>query len=111
MERRHFIRWTGVELSSLLFTRWDAHTAPRELILPPARVMAGLDDGWHELVSRGQDIYTYRDVTVRLKNQDAAVGKDAAIGVEVESPTQALQFIRLQWGLPQPNWASVLGDH
>jgi alpha-galactosidase len=110
MERRHFIRWSGVALSSLLFTRWDAHTAPRESILPPARVMASLDTGWHELTLGGQGVYTYRDVTVRLKYQDAAVGNGAAVGVEVESPTQALHFIRLQWEQPLPPGASVLGD-
>ncbi len=105
MQRRKFIRLSGTAaLGGLIFPHWDAAAGPGELILPPSKVWIGLDDGLHEGVSFPQGIYTYRTITIRWKDLENAVR------VEVESPTLALHFIRMEWRQPLTSGDSVLGD-
>jgi len=106
MQRRHFIQWTGAALSSLVFSPWsEATPLPTAILTRPSAVLAGLDDGEHLLQPDGKGDYRYREITVRLP----ASGNNTA--VVVESPVQALHYVRLLWNLPSLKPASVLGDH
>ena len=106
MHRRHFIQWTGAALSSLVFSPWTgAATLPTAIIARPSAVLAGLDDGEHLLQPDGKGGYRYREVSVRLP----ASGNNTV--VVVESPVQALHYIRFLWNLPSLKPANVLGDH
>jgi alpha-galactosidase len=105
VKRKHFIRLSGVALGSFLFTRWQGvFAAPREFMRPPNKLLVELDDGWHELAPAGQDAFTYRDITVRLKELAGATR------LEVQSPTLPLRSVRLQWQYDSFSGIQVLGD-
>ena len=73
-------------------------------MMPPDKVWVGLDNGLQELAVASPLIYTWRDITVRLTYVSDAVR------VEVESPVQALHFVRLDWRHPLLQGGAVLGD-
>ncbi len=106
MERRHFIRLSGAALGGLLLTR-QSDAAPtrthRELIATPSSVLVGLDTGPATLVATASGTYRYQDITVRLSEELGA------LRVEVESPTQPVHFIRLEWDLSVAG-GTVLAD-
>ncbi|HEX9513694.1 MAG TPA: hypothetical protein VF939_24550 [Puia sp.] len=106
MHRRHFIQWTGAALSGLVFSPWaGAAASTAEKITLPSGVLVGLDDGEHLLQPDGKGVYRYREISVRLP----VSGNSRE--VVVESPRQALHYVRLLWNLPSLKPASVLGDH
>ena len=113
MERLHFIRLSGAALGGLLFTRRSA-SAPiitRELIAMPSSVLVGLDTGSVKLAGMASGGYRYHDITVRLSEL-----RDT-IRIVVESPTQPLHFVRLEWNLSlaggvvlADEWERTYGD-
>jgi alpha-galactosidase len=71
---------------------------------PPYKALVELDDGWHELSATGADVYRYRDITVRLKEQNDSTR------VEVHSPSLPLRSVRLHWQSDSFSGTSLLGD-
>ena len=63
------------------------------MIQPPSAVLIGLDAGPQPMSSSGPGDYRYQDIVVRLKEEHGAMS------VTVESPTQPLHFVRLEWQL------------
>jgi alpha-galactosidase len=110
MQRRDFIRLSGAAIGGLIFTGRDAvaagaaPAAPAEFMMPPGKVWVGLDNGLQELAAVSPPVYTWRDITVRLTYVSDAVR------VEVESPVQALHFVRLDWHHPLLQGGAVLDD-
>ena len=104
MNRRHFLQLSGAALGSLVVASAGAAGAPEAVELP-AQVFARLDGGLQALASQDRTTWTYRDVVVRL-------GRPAAGGlaVAVQSPTEALHAVQLQWAYAQKPTATVLGD-
>ena len=97
-----------------MFTRRSAAAParfPRELITMPSSVLAGLDTGSVTLAASASGVYRYQDITVRLSELHDS------IRVVVESPTQPLHFIRLEWNLSvaggvvlADEWERTYGD-
>jgi len=118
VERLNFIRLSGAALGGLLFTRRSASAGaprefgiPRELIELPSTVLVGLDNGSVRLAVIASGAWRYQDITVRLSEWHNS------IRVVVESPTQSLHFVRLEWNLSVADgvvladeWERTYGD-
>ena len=106
MDRKHFIRLSGSAVGALVFSQWTSFAAaPREEITQPLKIFAILDDGEHALDRDGKGYWTYKDITVKcMKSADG-------MRVDVQAPTQPLQFIRLEWAYPRQSTTGILGDH
>ena len=105
MERSHFIRLSGAALVSLLFTRRGSAAGypSRDLIQLPSTVLARTDGGVQTLTSTGAGVYRFQDIIVHIKEEHDA------LRVDVESPSQPLHFVRLEWPLSIAG-GSVLAD-
>lgn len=103
MQRRRFLTLSGASLASLLVL--DAAAAARPaLVRPPAKVRVRLADGTHELTSTDKLTWHYRDCTVRLLPQGAA------LAVRVQCPSAPLRAVELEWQYDTQPAARVLGD-
>jgi len=106
MQRRHFIKLTGVSLGSmLLFRSSGADGHGKLLVALPGKVFIKLDDGEHELQSADKLSWTYHDVMVQLRYAGDA------LRVQLHSPKDALHVVRMQWEYDQPATTKFLGDH
>lgn len=104
MQRRHFIKISGISLSSLLFTDLASAHTTAALINLPGKVFIRLTDGVHELASSDKSKWTYKDVTVDLKHSDQ-------LKISAQSPSEALYYVQLQWNYPQKAASKYLADH
>jgi alpha-galactosidase len=105
---------SGAALGGLLFTRRSVAApagAPRELITMPSSVLAGLDTGSVTLAASASGVYRYQDIAVRLSEAQGG------LRVDVESPTQPLHFVRLEWAISvaggvvlADDWERTYGD-
>jgi alpha-galactosidase len=106
MNRKQFIRMSGAAMGALVTSRWSPSYpsgATTEELAMPSKVEVVLDNGVFTLTGHGT--YTYKDIVVILKQ-----GADG-LSADVQCPTAALQFVRLEWAYPLQTAVSVLGDH
>jgi alpha-galactosidase len=106
MQRRHFVKLSATTTAALLFSR-ITHAAGNgvAMINVPEEVWAQSGDEWHQLKSLIGSYYSYKDLHVELKaNGDS-------LAVYVQSPTMALQAVRLKWKHLVSSGTKCLGDH
>jgi alpha-galactosidase len=101
MDRRHFIQLSGASLAGLIFSR----TGGRPLIHPPDGVQVRIANTWIALTPSGSSIWTYQDLKVSLEHSENG------LPVRIQSPTLAIQAVRLSWKFDPPTGSSYLGDH
>jgi alpha-galactosidase len=105
MDRRNFIYLSGTALSSLLFADSVLAIAQNnQLVRLPAKVFVTLDDGMHQLTPSASQLYTYKDVWVKLSY------KGDGLKVDVSSHLP-LSNVILIWNYEVPQKAAILGDH
>jgi alpha-galactosidase len=116
VQRLQFIRSSGAALAGLLLTRRSAMGATGSagsgsVIALPTSILVGLDSGMQTLSSASAGTYRYKDVVVRLKEEHDE------LRVDVESPSQPLHFVRLEWQLSiaggtvlADDWERTYGD-
>ena len=104
MKRRHFIRLSAGSTAALVFSRLTSLASYRvPLMNLPDKVTVQSGDRLFQLsLSNGQ--YTYKDITVTLIQQPDAVS------VQVSSPTQPLNAVKLTWKYAFVAGTKVLGD-
>jgi alpha-galactosidase len=105
MQRRNFIKLTGASMASLLVAKYvKAESASHEVIQMPDKVSILSGDSYLPLQSSGGHTWTYRDVTVRLKNNKNH------LSVFILSPTLPLKEVQLSWKFATEKETRVLGD-
>lgn len=106
MDRRNFIQFSGVSLAGLLFSSWtNTGMQANDLLSLPVKLFVKLDTGVHELRPSGNLHWAYRDVVVRLKQEDGV------LSAFVQSPTALLHQISFQWNYAEKKGATLCGDH
>jgi len=106
MNRKHFLYLGGTSLAGLLFVKQvNAFATVHQLVHLPQKVFVKLDDGIHELRSSDKQIWTYKDISVKLQYNHGD------LSASVHSPTMALHNVQLQWNYAIPSSSIVLGDH
>lgn len=105
MDRRNFIRLTGVSAASLLITN-NLNAAPggAAIIQMPDEVKFLSGNEYVTMRSSGVGAWTYKDIVVKLKKE-----KDA-VGVNIQSPSAALKEVQLFWRFAPGSQAKVMGD-
>jgi alpha-galactosidase len=106
MQRRHFIKLSTTTAAAVLFSRITHATSTlTTAINNPDEVWAQSGEEWVRLEGTNGNIFTYKDISVRLKNSGDAKG------VFVSSPTQQLNAVRLKWKHNLSPNSKFLGDH
>lgn len=106
MQRRDFIRLSGLTMAAALYSRITYASSPSlALINAPDEVLAMVNDQWVKLQSAGGSTYAYKDLRVELKS------KNNAKAVEVLCPSMELQAVKLKWKFEYKGYSKVLGDH
>ncbi len=107
MQRRHFIKFTGAGIGGLMITGWNKDTkTTTEKVSLPQKMRAKLEDGVHEMTSRDQQTWSYKDVIVSLK-----YSREGALQTFIQSPSSALYEIQLEWQYDTASNTKVSGDH
>jgi alpha-galactosidase len=105
MNRRHFIKTTGLSLAAtLLYEQLFAHTGKRiSSIALPDRVSAIVDNQLVDLTKAG-DYWMYQDVAISFQNSKGV------LSVFVQAPNVSLSSIMLQWKIVVDAKSLVLND-
>jgi alpha-galactosidase len=103
MDRRHFIQISSGSFAALIFTRPGVDRT--QLINPPDEVLVQSANAWFKLKVSGLGLWLYQDLQVELEQ------KSDCTAVFVESPSLALQGVRLIWKQQNPPRSTCLGDH
>ncbi|RYE22461.1 MAG: hypothetical protein EOP45_08175 [Sphingobacteriaceae bacterium] len=107
MHRRNFIKLSATAAAAILYSRttYADSSINAELINHPDEAWAKFNDQWVKLASSGGKVFSYQDIHVELN-----ASKDGK-SVFVQSPSQSLQSIRLQWKYNTSSYTKSLGDH
>lgn len=106
MHRRHFLRLSATAAAAIMYSKITyADSRSSELINHPDEAWAKFNDQWVKLTSSGGNAFTYQDIHVELK-----ASRDGS-AVFVQSPSESLQSIRLQWKYNTSSYTKLLGDH
>ncbi|MGN6540713.1 MAG: hypothetical protein ACTHKY_07900, partial [Ginsengibacter sp.] len=90
MDRKHFIKTTGISLAALLTAdNLFAREPTRSLINFPDEVTAILDNQNVKLESKGKQVWSFKGLRVELKK------KQEDIVVEIQSPQSTLSEVTL----------------
>ena len=109
MDRRNFIRTTGITLTGALisdsiFARGAGKIS--QLINFPDKVSGLINNHVVQLSgSKGGELWNYQDLTVRLKNEGSG------ISIEITAPRVSLSSVTLQWKTPVRKNSAILNDH
>jgi len=108
MNRRHFLQTSGLSLAAVLIS--DSifsltNTPQGQLINFPDSVTAMADGTIVTLTGNGKQIWTYKSVTVSLKNTGNS------IAVLVQAPDVKLSAVTLQWQTPVKTSSVILNDN
>ena len=108
MNRRHFLKTSGLSLATILIS--DAvpgfgNTPQGQLINFPDAVTALVDGSMVTLAGKGQQTWSYQSVIVHLKNTGNS------IAVTITAPGVKLSAVTLQWKTPVNTTSNVLNDH
>src|SRR5665213_3981721 len=105
MNRKNFIRTTGISLAALLTAdNLFAGEPTKSLINLPDSVTATLDNQNVKLESKGKQIWSFKDLQVELKK------KQDVIVVEIQSPQSNLSEITLHWKRPADSVLTIMND-
>lgn len=105
MQRKHFIQLSAGTAVSVLISKL-LHAAPSQVstIGLPDEIWAQSGETWSKLKATGGNTFSNTDIVVTIKNTGHAAG------VYVQSPSKALQAVRLQWKHHISPAATFLGD-
>lgn len=108
LQRRHFIKTTGVSFAALLLHKpfealAGSESTPADLAYPDS-VSALLNGETIPLKGRGGK-WSYNNLAVKLQN------KHGVMSVEMEAPGAALSEVRLHWNTGAKISSLVLNDH
>jgi alpha-galactosidase len=104
MNRKQFLRISGVSLSGLIFNYTSGGFFRHEQIVLPDEVWIQSGINWYRLSSSSALKYIFEDVEVMLKHTNEV------LGVSVNSPTKPLNAITLKWKYPLSSNDKFLGD-
>src|SRR4030042_3960746 len=108
MNRRNFIRTTGLTLAGTLIIDSlgalpDQHS--RYVIHLPDKVSAIINNQSVKLLKgKGGEFWTYQDLIVALKNTWKS------LAIEIQAPKIKLGSVTLQWKTPLKSFSSILND-
>ena len=108
MDRRNFIKTTGLTLASALMhdSLFSSSREPtRQFINFPDGIVAIIDNHTVKLTGIGKEAWTYQDVLVGLENTGGC------IAVTIQAPNVRLSSITLVWKTPSKNSSRILNDH
>jgi alpha-galactosidase len=108
MNRRHFVRTSGISVASLfmsesLFALPDSGKG--QLMRMPDEVTAILNDQGVTLRPHGDSRWTYRELVVALREQANS------LSVDIEAPGANLSEVTLHWRAVSKASSSILNDH
>jgi alpha-galactosidase len=105
MNRKNFIRTTGISLAALLTAdNLFAGDPNKPLINFPGEATATLNNQFVKLVSKGKQVWSYKDLRVELKK------KDDNIVVEIQSPESEISEVTLHWKRTGNSFSNVMND-
>jgi alpha-galactosidase len=107
MHRRNFIRLSATTAAAIFYSRITAYASSLNaaIINYPDEAWARFNDYWVKLTSSGGNAFSYQDIRLTLKtNRDERA-------VYVQSPSLALQSIKLSWKYNTSSYTQMLGDH
>lgn len=105
MNRKNFIRTTGISLAALLTAdNLFAREPAKSLINFPDEVTAILNNQNVKLESKGKQIWSFKNLQVELKK------KQDLIVVEIQSPQSNLSEITLHWKRPAGSVSTIMND-
>ena len=105
MNRKNFIRTTGISLAALLTAdNLFAGEPTKSLINFPDEVTAILDNQIVKLESKGKQIWIFKDLRVELNK------KQEGLVVEIQSPQSNLSEVTLRWKRPADSFSTILND-
>jgi len=109
MDRRNFIRTTGITLASALISDNIFGTSKGQnnhLINFPDKVSGIVNNLLVQFSgSNGGELWNYKDLTVSLKDQGTG------ISIEIDAPKVSLSSIILEWKTPVHKNSTLLNDH
>jgi len=104
MQRRHFLKLSGLSTAALFFTRsYGAPGLGRQLLHFPSRVDVLTNDGWIPL-SGSKERWTFQQLTVDL----AHAGE--ALSVRIHAPGIPIRQLSLRWDMRFSPASQYLGD-
>ena len=105
MNRKHFLRISGVSLAGLIFNYTSGGVLLHEQLNLPDEIWIQSGNEWYKLRPSSSLKYIYEDVEVMLKHTNDV------LGISVNSPTKTLNAIKLQWKYSLSSNDKFLGDH
>lgn len=105
MNRRNFIQLSGTTAAAVFFSNVSFAQNGAQFITTPDEVWVQSGEEWFKCVSSNQSRYTHKDIVVSLKH-----GK-GVLSASVQSPTQLLNNVRLQWKHNTSATTKCLVDH
>lgn len=107
MNRKHFIKTTGLSLATILIS--DSLLASpkkerKQLINFPDYVSAIINNEVVKLMGTGKEKWAYHDVIVNLENTGSS------ISVNIQAPGVKLSSVTLDWKTPVKNSSMILND-
>lgn len=115
MQRRRFLRLTGLSTAALFFNRLNAGTSDRALNFPTS-VFVWRDGQWMKLAG-AREHWTLGSLVVDLRHTAGGIGKvggkntAGGMAVDLHAPGVALEMVKLSWDLGFSASAKYLGDH
>lgn len=108
MNRRNFIKTTGISLAAALlydplFASLNSDTT--QILKLPAEVFANINNEVIKLSGVGKDVVGNEDIIVLMEN------KRSGVSISIEAPRASLSSVTLQWNIPITNTSKVLNDH
>jgi alpha-galactosidase len=106
LQRRNFIRLSGISIGSLLGPNFSKAEGKKFYAIKlPDSVSVQTNEGWQNLQSSGSSAWTHKDVMVELRPVNDIVS------VHIQSPTLPLKTVKLSWKYPISKTSNLLGDH
>ena len=108
MDRRNFIKTTGLSLASVLINDSifaKLYPSDAELINFPDEVTAIVNDLTVKLSGKGNQTWTYNNLIVEL------IKERNSITIEIQAPAVNLGAVILHWKIPNKNSFQILNDH
>ena len=103
MNRRHFVKISGITSATLIFSRLTSFANGHTLVNTPDSVWAKSGEQWHQL-AYSHGAYVYQGIHVKFKQNDGA------LAVLVTSPLAPISAIRISWKYTVKPGAIILGD-
>jgi len=103
MNRRYFVKISGITSAGLIFSRLTSFANGHTVINAPDKVWVKSREQWHQL-AYSHGAYVNRDIRVKFKQNGGA------LAVLVASPVASISAIRISWKYAVKPGAIILGD-